>query len=118
MFNPRPELWSHPSINEGYYTAMGNICKRMNGGSETSKRLGPDPSGTGHRCQSPGRVSVSSSEDFEWNTEDSGAFLLNLKQLSTGSLSPETATLIGYLRSNVVSPVEVEMDIARATEGV
>ena len=120
MFNPRPELWSHPSISKGYDTAVGCICARLATGNVPSGVDHTDGSSKKHRRQNSRRVSEclsSLSDDFEWNNDDSEPFLLNLKGLSSGNLSPESATMTAYVRSNVVSPVEVEMDIRRATEG-
>lgn len=121
MFNPRPELWSHPSISKGYDTAVGCICARLATGNVPSGVDHTDGSSKKHRRQNSRRVSEclsSLSDDFEWNNDDSEPFLLNLKGLSSGNLSPESATMTAYVRSNVVSPVEVEMDISRATEGL
>ena len=71
-----------------------------------------EPNGVDKDC-----VSISSCEEFDWSLEDASPFLLNLKELSLGNVSPDTATMVAYLRSNVVSPVEVEMDVEQATAG-
>ena len=103
---PRPELWSHPVIDGGFGNAVRTVCSQRQGQLEVAEQDGTED-----------RVSISSCEDFDWSLEDASPFLLNLRELSLGNVSPEAATVVAYLRSNVVSPVEVEMDIEQATAG-
>lgn len=104
---PRPELWSHPVIDSGFESAVRAVCSQRQSQLQTLEEGKVDKD----------RVSISSCEDFDWSLEDASPFLLNLRELSLGNVSPETATLVAYLRSNVVSPVEVEMDVQQATAG-
>lgn len=104
---PRPELWSHPVIDSGFDSAVRFICSQRQSHLQMM-----EPNGVDKDC-----VSISSCEEFDWSLEDASPFLLNLKELSLGNVSPDTATMVAYLRSNVVSPVEVEMDVEQATAG-
>lgn len=108
--SPRPELWSHPVIDHGFGTAVRVVCSQKQ--SHLKLKL-PEQNGAGKD-----NATISPCEDFDWSLEDASPFLVNLRELSLGNVSPETATMVAYLRSNVVSPVEVEMDIAQATAGM
>ena len=105
--SPRPELWSHPVIDHGFGTAVRVVCSqrqrhlKLSGQDEVEKDS----------------ATISPCKDFNWSLEGASPFLFNLRELSLGNVSPETATMVAYLRSNVVSPVEVEMDVEQATAG-
>ena len=94
-------------IDGGFGSAVRMVCSQRQGQLKVAEQDGIEKD----------RVSISSCEDFDWSLEDASPFLLNLKELSLGNVSPEAATMVAYLRSNVVSPVEVEMDIEQATAG-
>ena len=94
-------------IDSGFESAVRTVCSQRQSQLQTLEEGKVDKD-----C-----VSISSCEDFDWSLEDASPFLLNLRELSLGNVSPETATMVAYLRSNVVSPVEVEMDVQQATAG-
>ena len=105
--SPRPELWSHPVIDNGFGTAVRVVCSQRQRHLKLSGQYEVEKDS----------ATISPCKDFDWSLEGASPFLFNLRELSLGNVSPETATMVAYLRSNVVSPVEVEMDVEQATAG-
>ena len=98
--SPRPEWWTHPVITDTFWHDL----------------LYPEnlPLPADVPSPAPSVASVCSDEIFDWTVEEANPIIANLRELMLGNISPESLV---YIRSHIVSPIELDMNLEQAMAG-